>query len=341
MSELRLRAAGPDDDEAMRAVNATAFEHNPQTRAEVTRWQWWENPFGPTLAWVWEDDGNVVAQYVAYCLPGRLAGAPATFTLGVDAAIAPSHQGRRLFTPLAEALYADATSRDLPLIAYPNEQSVRGIARAGWCEVAALGVHLLVADDGWLAARLHLPRPVAGVVRRSVFGRPRADQAVEILEEPPDEIDALWSRAADPTESGVDRHARWWRWRYSQHPDRPYRYLAVSSPGGLRAVAAVRTRTDLGGTFHCLLELLADDATAARSLVGALAEGILGPADGVALTAMPGSSLARLGRSSGLRRPPARLLPQPIHFGLVPHPRLAPDPRSLSWATSWGDLDHI
>lgn len=343
MSDLRLRAAGRDDDASMRALNAAAFDANPKTRAELTRWQWWDNPFGPTLAWVWDDDGAIVAQYVAYCLPGRLHGQPVTFSLGVDAAIAPSHQGRRLFTPLAEALYADATARDLPLIAYPNEQSVRGIARAGWQEVAALDLHLLVLDDAWLAARLHLPRAAASVLRRAAFRPVRTPPgtSVAVLDDPPEGIDDLWARTADPARSGVVRHAAWWRWRYAQHPDRPYRFLAVGSAGGLRAVAAVRTRTDLGGRFHCLLELVADDPAAAAAIVAALADGIVGPADGVALTAMPGSPLARVAGQCGLRRPPRRLMPRPIHFGVVPHPRLVPDPRALAWSTSWGDLDHI
>jgi hypothetical protein len=343
MSELLLRPAGPEDDEAMRALNAAAFDANPKTRPEITRWQWWDNPFGSPLAWVWDDEGEIVAQYVAYCLPGRLAGQPITFTLGVDAAIAPSHQGRRLFTPLAEALYADANRRDMPMIAYPNEQSVRGIARAGWQEVAALDVHLLVIDDAWLAGKLHLPRAAAHLARRAVFHTSRAARSsiLQVLDDPPDGIDELWARVADPDGSGVARHGDWWRWRYAQHPDRPYRFLAVETEGGLRGAAVVRSRTDLGGRFLCLLELLADDPTAAAAIVAALADGIAGPADGVALTAMPGSHLARMARQAGLRRPPSRLLPRPIHFGVVPHPRLLPDPGALAWSTSWGDLDHI
>ncbi len=343
MSELRLRPAGLDDDEAMRALNAAAFETNPKTRSEITAWQWWGNPFGPTVAWVWEDDGIVVAQYLAYALPGRSAGRPITFALGVDAAIAPTHQGRRLFTPMANALIADAGERDMPLISYPNEQSVRAIARSGWHELAALDLYVLALDDHWLAAKLHLPSPVAGLVRRVAFRPRRATpgMSVEVLGEPPEGIDDLWARVADPRGSGVDRHAAWWRWRYAQHPDQPYQFIAVGSSGGLRAAAVVRTRTDLGGRFHCLLELLADDPAAAAAIVAALAEGILGPAHGVALTAMPGSPLARLASQAGLRRPPRRLLPRPIHFGLVPHPRVLPDPSALSWSTSWGDLDHI
>lgn len=341
---LRLRAAGPDDDAALRALNGLAFESNPKERADITRWQWWDNPFGPTLAWVWEDDGRIVAQYVAYSVPGRLAGRAATLTIGVDAAIAPSHQGRRLFTPLSEALYADAVARDLPLIAYPNEQSVRGIARAGWQEVAALGVHVLPLDADWLAGRLHLPRSVAAAAQRLVLRAPapRDMATTEVTTTVPESVDDLWSRTAPDGGSGIARHGAWWRWRYDGHPDRPYRHVTARDRSGRhRGVAAVRTRDDLGGRFHCVLELLADGPDAARSIVRAIADGALGPADGIALTAAPGSPLASLASAAGLRRVPARALPRPIHFGAVPHPRLLPDPAALRWSTSWGDLDHI
>lgn len=341
---LRLRAAGPDDDEALRTLNESAFASNPKARPEVTRWQWWENPFGPTLAWVWEDDGRIVAQYVAYSVPGRLDGNDATLTIGVDAAIAPTHQGRRLFTPLSEALYADAVARDLPLIAYPNERSVRGIARAGWQEVAALGVHVLPLDDRWLADRLHLPRPVVTATRRLALRTPspRRPMTTAVVASAPESVDSLWPRAAPPGGSGIARHSRWWRWRYDQHPDHPYRCITATDPAGqLCGVAAVRTRDDLGGRFHCLLELLVDGPDAARSIVQAIVDGAVGPADGIALTAVPGSPLAAHASAAGLRRLPARLLPRPIHFGAVPHPRLLPDPASLRWSTSWGDLDHI
>jgi Acetyltransferase (GNAT) domain len=341
---LRLRPAGFDDDAEMRALNGVAFAANPKERADITRWQWWDNPFGPTLAWVWEDDGRIVAQYVAYAVPGRLAGQDATLTIGVDAAIAPSHQGRRLFTPLSEALYADAVARDLPLIAYPNEQSVRGISRAGWQEVATLGVHVLPLDDRWLAGRVHLPRPVVAVARRLALRAPAPRRAMrtEVIESVPEGVDDLWARSALPDGSGIARHGAWWRWRYDQHPDQPYRYITASDASGqLRGIAAVRTREDLGGRFHCLLELLVDGPDAARSIVRSVADGALGPADGIALTAVPGSPLAGYATTAGLRRLPARVLPRPIHFGAVPHPRLLPDPSALRWSTSWGDLDHI
>jgi hypothetical protein len=83
------------------------------------------------------------------------------------------------------------------------------------------------------------------------------------------------------------------------------------------------------------------DSHAAWAIVDAIERGALGPADAVALTAMPRSHLDRLAGDAGMLAPPQRVLERPIHFGLVPHPTLVPDPAAVGWSTSWGDLDHI
>jgi predicted N-acetyltransferase YhbS len=343
MTELVLRRASVEDDAQMRELNETAFAANPKARADVTRWQWWTNPFGETLAWVWEDDGAIVAQYVAYCVPGRLRGAAQTFVIGVDAAVDPAYRGRQLFTPLSRALYDDANAHGTPLMAYPNEQSVRGITRAGWEEVARLQVHVLPLDDTWVAERFRVPLPLASLARRVVF-RSRRERGVstDVPATSPEDIDDLWDEVAPTVANGVDRAAAWWRWRYDAHPDAPYTFVAARDSGGrLRGAAALRVRDDLGGRFFCLLELLTADASAAAAIVGAIADGAAGEAHGAALTAAPGSDLAGTARAAGFRRLPARFEPTPIHFGVVPHPDLVPAPSSLQWSTCWGDLDHI
>lgn len=348
-SSLKLRRAGPDDDQAMRALVAASFPSNPKVRADMTRWQWWENPFGETLAWVWEDAGDIVAQYVAFCAPGWIAGRRTTVTLGVDAAVAPDYQGRRLFSPLSEALYADSISRGWPLYAYPNEQSWKGISRAGWIEVSTPAIYVLIRPGGarWLTSRLKLPAamsPVTGLAAGVAF-RPRKPKggshvAAVLSSSPPDGIEELWKAVASAEESGLARGADWWRWRYDAHPDKPYRFIEVRHDGQLVGTAAVVIREELGGRFVCLLELLARDYDAARAIVVAISDGAVGDSDGIALTATRGSRLESLARATGLRRVPRRFQHRPIRFGVVPEPDVVPDPTALRWATSWGDLDH-
>lgn len=348
VDDLVLRRAGPADDEAMRALLGAAFPNNPKTRTAMTRWQWWDNPFGETLAWVWDDGGEIVAQYVAICAPGWIEGRALTVTLGIDAAVAPAYQGRRLFTPLSQTLYEDSLVRGMPLYAYPNEQSWRGIARAGWVPVSTPSVYVFVLPGGarWLASRLSLPATVApplGLAARALFRSRRRSRAleVELTSLPPADLDSLWLASPASQASGIARGARWWQWRYDQHPDRPYQYVAVREHGVLAAAAAVGRREELGGRFLCILDLLAVRDDAARAVVNALADGLLGEADGVALTATPGSGLAGHARHMGLRRVPKRLQHRDIRFGVVPHPTIVAHPASLSWWTAWGDLDHI
>ncbi len=340
---LVLRRADVRDDVALRRLNAAAFPDNPKTRADIVRWQWWDNPFGETLVWVWDDGGEVIAQYIAYCMPGVIGGRSCTLSNGVDAAVDPGYQGRRLFTPLSRALYDDSNAHGRPLFAYAsNPIAMRGVSVAGWVDVARMRVLVLPIDDGWLARRFHVPRPLAAAARRTAFHRrPVGGLRAVVVAQPPDDIDALWAEVAPRIHNGVARHGDWWRWRYAAHPDQPYRYLEVRAAGKLRAAAVTLPRDDFGGRFHYVLELLAADDGAARAILVAIAGGEVGAADGAAMTAITGSEHERAGVAAGFRRLPPRLEPKPMHFGVVPHPDLVPAPASLRWSTSWGDLDHL
>lgn len=338
---LVLRSAGADEDAELRAVVAGAFPDNPKVRAEITRWQWWDNPFGSTRAWVWDDAGQVVACYIAYPLPVLLAGRPSTAGLGVDAAILPSHQGRRLFRPLSEALYADCGAHGMPVtICYPNANSTVGITKAGWRPIARLRTHVLPLDDAWLADRFHLPRLAAVAARRTAFRTGATGLRAAEVGSVPEDIDALWSQVAPTVSYGVVRDAAWWRWRYAQHPDAPYRFFEVRRGGQLVGAAVALSREAFGGRFLNLLEMLTVDVEAARALTAAIAAAPDG-AVGAALVAAPGSALDRLAPRAGFRRLPERLEPKPLLFGAVPNDGTVPDPAAVPWSVAWGDLDHI
>ncbi len=351
---LRLRRADRTDDAGMRAVNGDAFPTNPKTRADVTAWQWWDDPFGEPVAWVWEDEasGRIVGQYLAYPLPAVLDGEPGRIAIGVDLAVASDHQGRGLAQPLFDVTVRDAVAAVGPFYSYPNEQSVRGAARAGLVGVARLRVRVLPLRAGSLVDDLPGPRPLGRLalgVGSRVLGlrlRAPADVVVEVAEavgvdDVPEELDALWDRLVPRAPWGVARHADWWRWRYAGHPDRPYALLTARRAGRLVGAAVVLERDDLGGRFACLLELLVDDAAAARALVAAVRERAGDDLDGIAATGVPGSIVDRAGADAGLVAVPARLLSRPIHFFVSPHPRVGSDPAARSWTTAWGDLDHI
>ena len=334
-----LRPAGPDDDEAIRALFAESFPDSPKTRADVMRWQYWENPFAAPVSWVWEDEGRIVSHYAGMPVPLLFAGRDAVGAVGIDAATAPSHRGRGLFERIARAVYDDCGKHGMPAtLCFPNVNSLRGFQKAGGYDVAALRTFVLAVDDRWLASRFHAPRPVASVFRRAVFAV-RAGGGAEVAG-PPDGVDQLWQSLAAEWPYGVRRDGEWWRWRYASKPSPDYRFFEVRDGGRLRAAAVITTREDFGGRFAFLLELLAADRDAARAVVGAVAAAATDVA-GLATTAIDGTPQARWARWGGLRPLPRRLAPKPLHFGVADNVGDRPDLAAAPWSVAWGDLDHL
>lgn len=342
MTEPVLREAGSGDDAAIAGLIGEAFPGNPKAGLGVLRWQYRDNPFGTTSSWVWEEGDRVVAHYSAYPVPYLLDGAPAVAGNAVDAAVAPSHQGRRLFTPLARALYEDCAVKGMPVaVCYAsNPIAMKGVARAGVEWQPRLRTLVLAVDDAWLGRRFHVPAAVGGAVRRVVFGLGRGP-AGEAVDGPPDGIEDLWRRTvrAGGIRNGINRGDAWFRWRYGASPLGPYHQVAVRRGGVLAAAAVTTVREDFGGRFAYLLELQADDADAARAALRTVAaiDGI----SGVATVAVERGPLHRLATAAGMRTLPHRLEPKGgAWYGLVD--TTGGDRRlDAPWHVGWGDMDHL
>ncbi len=341
MVEPVLRVAGRDEDAAIRSVLAEAFPDNPKARAEMTAWQYWDNPFGESRTWVYEDNGRVVAVYTGVPVPVLLGGHRAMAALGIDAAVAPSHQGRRLFSPLSRALYGDLGRHGMTYtLAYPSTASYKGITRAGWRELAQLRVNVLAMSDSWVAERFGVPVVASRLARSLAFqiGKGHDGQRCGGV---PEGLDGLWeSRSSPAGESGVIRDSAWWRWRYLANPDNCYHFYQTRERGELTGAAVTKTVDSFGGRFAYVLEFLASGVDAARGLTRSITSGE-SEADGVAIIALAGSSMDRQALSAGFRRLPRRLEPHPQYFGAVPNSDSAPDPTGLAWSVAWGDLDHL
>jgi GNAT superfamily N-acetyltransferase len=189
---VKVRAAGREDAQGIRELLATSFSGNAKARAEVMDWQYWDNPFGAARAWVAEAEGRIVAHYAGICLPGVLEGRRVTLGMGVDAATDPGWRGLGLFEQLARAVYLDCGQAGMPVTyCLPNPNSLRGFQKAGGRDVGRARVLVAALDDGWLAERFHLPRPVAGALSRMVFRRPRRGEA-QVVNRPPEGLDHLW-----------------------------------------------------------------------------------------------------------------------------------------------------
>jgi predicted N-acetyltransferase YhbS len=337
-----LRDVTPDDDAAVAALIGESFAGNPKARLDVLRWQYRDNPFGPTIGRVWVEDDRVVAHYSAFALPYLLDGARVVGANAVDAAVAPSHQGRRLFTPLARALYEGCAAADMPVaVCYAsNPIAMQGVARAGVEWQPRLRTLVLAVDGAWLARRFHVPAAVGSAVRRAAFALGHGPVAEEV-DHPPEGIDGLWARTvqAGGIANGIDRGATWWRWRYGASPLGPYRFVQLRRDGGLAGAAVVTAREDFGGRFAYVLELQAVDVEAARSVLRRIAafEGIAG----MATVAVDRGPLHRLASGAGMRTLPRRLEPKGgAWYGLVD---TTGGGRRLDapWHVGWGDMDHL
>lgn len=275
---MTLRLATPDDDDAIAACIGAAFPSNPKARPDVLRWQYRSNPFGETVGWVHEDDGRVVAHYSAFPMPYLLDGERVVAGNAVDAAVVPSHQGQRLFTPMATALYEACATQGFALeVCYAtNPVAMRGVARAG---------------VAWLPPLRVLARPNA----------PMRRTGGQEVDAPPPHVDEVWRTMG--VRNGVDRGAAWWQWRYADSPLHRYRYVGSS---GAAMVVLVR------GRLGFVLELIADGPKAARDVLRAAPVGL-----GLVTVAVEGGALWRLARGAGMVPVPARLQPRHAFYGVV------------------------
>lgn len=342
MTDVTYRAAGPGDDERIRALLAVSYPDNVKAQAPYTDWQYWSNPFGATVSWIAEADGAVVAHWAAVRVPMIVDGQPVAGAKTADAATDPDFRHRGLFSQVGERMVADAGARGVrAVISHPNPDAARGVAGAGAALVSRAAAHVRPLDDDWLRERYHVPRTVARRLRASAFRLRRGD-AADVADVPPEGLDDLWSRAGAGVRNGIARHAAWWDWRYRQRPHRPYVFVAARRGGRLTGAACVTVAERFGGRFGLVLEYLAEDEAAARGLTAALGESARGEgAVGLALVTLPGSRLASQCSAAGFRRLPRRLEPRPLRMMVFDPGGDAAALAARPWSMAWGDLDHI
>jgi GNAT superfamily N-acetyltransferase len=341
VTDLHLRPADEDEDDAIAECIGASFPSNAKADPGVLRWQYRDNPFGPTRRWVWDDGGRIVAHYSAFAMAGLLDGEPALIANAVDAAVLPDYQGRRLFTPLARALYDDCAAHGMPVAVCfaTNEVALRGVSRAGFHEIGRLRAMVTAFDDRWLASRFHVPAPLVRPARSIVFGTARSADTTEEVAASPGDLDDLWARVGGAVQFGVRRDAAWWRWRYDASPI-AYRLLTVRRGGILVGATAVRVLERFGGRFAYLLELLAADRAAGRALVAGVRERFP-EAVGALTLVSEGSTLQAMAASAGLRALPRRLEPHAARFGAVDADHQHASATTGAWHIGWGDLDHV
>lgn len=343
MTDAILRRGSEADAAGICQLLARTFPDNAKSNEAILRWQYFASPYGDSVIMVMDADGEIVGAYTSIRYPAKVDGELTQVGLGIDAAIDRSHQARGNFGPMASALYSATGEAGMPLtVCYPNQNSVKGITRVGWQEIGLLRTHLLPLDTEFYAKRSGLPRFAVSIGRRALKLRlPAIGYVVSESREPDAEVDGLWTALEPGVRNGVIRDQRWFQWRYADRPGPSvYRYFAVRRRGELCGVAVTTVREQDGADFVFLLELMATNAAAGRSLVHEIAKSA-GPVAGVILATLPGTSTSDLAKLSGLRLVPQRFEPKQLHFGVVDNLALERDRRAERWTLGWGDLDHV
>lgn len=132
MSEYTIKPVGTGDAEiaTMAALLRVVFPDARHFTKEVLRWQYRDNPDGQVVgmnAWQGEE---LAAHYVTVPLVARVNGLEEKGLLSLNTATHPAHQGKGLFTKLANATYAFGAEKGFGfVVGVANANSTHGFTR--------------------------------------------------------------------------------------------------------------------------------------------------------------------------------------------------------------------
>ncbi|MBK6776008.1 MAG: GNAT family N-acetyltransferase [Flavobacteriales bacterium] len=114
----------------MTALLRQVFPHAAHFTEEVVRWQYRDNPDGPAVGFNAWSGSELAAHYVTIPLVARVNGVEERGLLSLNTATHPSHQGKGLFTKLANATYEAAAQQGFGfVIGVANANSTHGFTK--------------------------------------------------------------------------------------------------------------------------------------------------------------------------------------------------------------------
>ncbi len=128
--DLRLLDLSPAGIASITALLRQVFPDARHFTEAVVRWEYVDNPDGAAVgfnAWMGEE---LAAHYVAIPLLARVSGREEKGLLSLNTATAPAHQGKGLFTKLADSTYSYASKHGFSfVIGVANANSTHGFVK--------------------------------------------------------------------------------------------------------------------------------------------------------------------------------------------------------------------
>jgi len=168
------------DADSLEAYRSLLAVTSASIEREYLRWLYCDNPWGTAVGFNAHAGDELAAHYATIPVEAMFDGARTKGLLSLNTATHPKHQGKGLFTRLAEATYAHARERGYEfVVGVANANSTPGFTRKlGFQLVAPLDVRIGIGrlaasrDDGvgfslaWTetALRWRLRRPHSGYV---------------------------------------------------------------------------------------------------------------------------------------------------------------------------------
>ena len=202
-ADLTIRAAGPDDLDAIIAVGRAALGWN-SGNADVAlfRWKHFDNPFGASSIWLAEDDSGRLAGYRAFMRWDLSDASGRVFRCvrAVDTATHPDFQRQGIFSRLTKHALAQAESQGIDFVFNtPNDQSRPGYLKMGWIDVGRVPTQFRPTGIGSIA-RMRTARTAGGkwaeestVGDLAIDALANLDLGAIVPEQPADGISTPWT----------------------------------------------------------------------------------------------------------------------------------------------------
>jgi GNAT superfamily N-acetyltransferase len=331
-----LRALEDADVPAAAALMTASLGAAPGgvDREALFRWKHLANPFGRSIAFVAELDGEIVGlrTFMRWRFARSGQGGEVLAVRAVDTATSPLVQRRGVFSRLTTRALDAAESEGVAFVFNtPNERSLPGYLKLGWHRLA----------DRKLRARVRRPdRLIRAAASRDLgsgaaTAPPTGSQLVPVEEFFADPASvAPFARAQPaPGRLSTPRWEGYLRWRYVAGP-LPYAGLAEGSPPAAVAIVRLRGRGSLREAIVCEAVCEPGAESALRRLLARVPSAA--GADHAVTHVDDGWPAARVLSRAGY-------LPLPrvgMHFVVRTVSPTRPDPlEDASWGLTLGDLE--